>query len=135
MTDVMTIAQCSPGAVVVNMAVSLGYRLHGVAGMVAMVLGTMLPPLVMMILVQDVYQQYCHDPLILALFRGMNAAVSAVLIGIVIGMIEEVKENKLLTYLLLALAFGLVYFLKISPVWVMLGGIVTALLVSLRRKS
>ena len=135
MGEAITIAQCSPGAVVVNLAVCLGYRLKGITGMVAMVLGTMSPPLILMILIQDVYQQFSSAPLLIALFRGMNAAVSAVLIGIVINMIKEIEENKKLSYLLVAVAFGLVYFLKVSPVWVVLGGIALALLVSLGRKK
>jgi len=135
MSEVMTIAQCSPGAVVVNMAVCLGFRLKGIVGVLAMVLGTLLPPLVLMVLVQDVYRQFSQDPLIIALFRGMNAAVSAVLIGVVVSMIKEIEENKILTYLLVILAFGLVYYIKLSPVWIMLGGIVLALSVSLRRSS
>lgn len=134
MSDTMAIAQCSPGAIMVNIAVCLGYQLRGVTGMAVMVLGTLLPPFVLMILVQDVYQQFSGDPLIVALFRGMNAAVSAVLISVVVSMIKEIKDNRVLSYLLLAIAFSLVYFLKVSPVWVILGGIVLALFISLWRK-
>lgn len=47
MMDYTAIAQSSPGAIAVNAAILVGYRVAGIAGALITVLGTVLPVLVM----------------------------------------------------------------------------------------
>jgi chromate transporter len=42
MLDLMSIAQSSPGAMAVNIAVLVGYRLAGIAGVMVSIVGTIL---------------------------------------------------------------------------------------------
>ena len=46
MLDMTAIAQSSPGAIAVNAAVLVGWKVGGLAGMVTAVLGTVLPPVI-----------------------------------------------------------------------------------------
>ena len=48
MLDLVALAQSSPGAIAVNAAILVGWRICGFAGMVTAVLGTVLPPLVIL---------------------------------------------------------------------------------------
>ena len=43
--DYLALAQSAPGVLAVNMAVAVGYRLKGVAGVIAASLGALFPPL------------------------------------------------------------------------------------------
>ena len=130
MSDILVIAQCSPGAIAVNIAVALGYRIAGLPGSLVMVLGTLIPSLVLMSLIQVFYSTFHESPLLAALFTGMNAAVAAVLVNVLISMIAEIKAHKTVSYLLIATSFVLVYFLKIQVAYVVLGGIVLAAILS-----
>lgn len=44
MLDLVAIAQSSPGAIAVNGAIVVGYKLAGLAGTVVAILGTVIPP-------------------------------------------------------------------------------------------
>lgn len=48
MLDLVAISQSCPGAIAVNASVLIGYRVGGVAGALATVLGTSLPPLIIL---------------------------------------------------------------------------------------
>lgn len=45
MMDLTAIAQSSPGAIVVNAAILLGYKIGGVLGSLLAILGTIIPPM------------------------------------------------------------------------------------------
>ena len=48
MMDLVAIAQSSPGAIAVNASISIGYRCAGIPGAIVAVIGTVLPPLVIL---------------------------------------------------------------------------------------
>ena len=54
MLDLVAIAQSSPGAIAVNGAIVVGYKLAGLAGVVCAVLGAVIPPFVILTLVLTV---------------------------------------------------------------------------------
>ena len=48
MMDLVAIAQSSPGAIAVNASILVGYHVAGIPGAMLTVLGTVLPPLIIM---------------------------------------------------------------------------------------
>ena len=48
MLDLAALAQSSPGAIAVNAAILVGWRVCGFAGMLTAVLGTILPPMLIL---------------------------------------------------------------------------------------
>lgn len=51
MLDLAALAQSSPGAIAVNAAILVGWRVAGFAGMLVAVIGTILPPMVILTVV------------------------------------------------------------------------------------
>ena len=51
MMDFVAIAQSSPGSMAVNASLLVGYRVAGVAGALITVMGTVLPPLLVLSLI------------------------------------------------------------------------------------
>ena len=45
MLDLVAIAQSTPGAIAVNGAIVVGYKLEGIIGVIAAIAGTIIPPL------------------------------------------------------------------------------------------
>ena len=53
MLDLVAIAQSSPGAIAVNGAIVVGYKLSGILGALVAILGTVLPPFVILSVISN----------------------------------------------------------------------------------
>ena len=58
MLDLTAIAQASPGAIAVNASIMLGYHIAGIPGAILAVLGTVLPPLIIISIISMFYQAF-----------------------------------------------------------------------------
>ncbi len=66
MLDLVAIAQSAPGAIAVNGAIVVGYKLAGIAGALAAIIGTIIPPFVILsviflFLCGILFQLYCKN--------------------------------------------------------------------------
>ena len=96
MLDLVAIAQSSPGAIAVNGAIVVGYRLGGFPGILCAVLGAVIPPFVILTLVSMFYGAFRDHPAVQALLRGMKSGVAAEVIGVASGSIgEKLYESKI----------------------------------------
>lgn len=121
MLDMIAIGQSAPGPIAVNTSILLGYRLLGIPGALAAVLGTALPPLIVLSAVSMFYDAFRANPWIAALLNAMRAGVAAVIADVVWTMGAGVfKARRPLPVLLMALAFLAVYVLKLPIVLVLL---------------
>lgn len=127
--DLVAIAQATPGAIAVNAAILVGYRLGGVRGFLVSVCGTVLPPLIILSVVSLAYDAFRTNPLIAAILRTMQAAVSAVIADVVIDLGGRVvAEKNALSIVLMVVAFVLTYFVGVNVALIILGcGVLGAL--------
>ena len=79
MMDLTAIAQSSPGAIAVNASILVGYRVAGVPGALVTVLGTVLPPLIILSIISFFYTAFRDNRIVALVMRGMQAGVAAVL--------------------------------------------------------
>jgi len=77
MNDVLSIASSAPGGIGVNTATLIGFRLAGLPGAIAAVLGISLPTFVIMLLLTIGYSVVQDNRKITAAFEGIHAAVVA----------------------------------------------------------
>ena len=94
MLDLVAIAQSSPGAIAVNGAIVVGYKLGGISGMLMCVLGAIIPPMVILSLISVFYDAFRSNYYIAALLKGMSAGVGAVIISVVYDMGKNVVKSK-----------------------------------------
>ncbi|MEF9968592.1 MAG: chromate transporter, partial [Longicatena sp.] len=64
MLDITAIAQSSPGPIPINASVIVGYRMHGVLGSLIAVLGTAIPPMVIISLISVFYKEFRENEII-----------------------------------------------------------------------
>ena len=83
MLDLVAIAQSSPGAIAVNGAIIVGYKLCGVPGIILSVLGAIIPPFIILTVISFFYNAFKSNTYIQAVLRGMQSGVSAVIISVV----------------------------------------------------
>lgn len=106
MLNLVAIAQSAPGAIAVNASLLAGYKIAGVRGAAVTLLGTMLPPLILISLLSVFYTAFRDNALIAALLRGMQAGVAAVIADAVINMGSGiVKKREAVSLLIMAAAF------------------------------
>ncbi len=136
MLDMTALAQSSPGAIAVNAAILTGYRLAGVMGVVASVIATILPPIVVLSVISFFYGAFRDSPAVQAVLKGMQAGVAAVICDVVLDLSGKVaKTRSILSILLMVVAFGLVYFLRVSVILLILAAAVLGVVIGLVRKK
>lgn len=123
--DLIALSQSAPGAIAVNAAILFGWRLNGFPGMVAAVLGTVIPPITIISCVYFVYDAFRSNRYVAMFMRGMQAGVAAVLFSVVWGLAKNlVKKRDLLAWALAAIALAISIFVKGSTMYVVLAAAV-----------
>lgn len=123
MLNMFAMAQCTPGAVTVNLAAQLGFRLAGAAGAFCAVGGTLLPPLVWLSVISLFYDAFRSSPVVDALLRSMQPAVAAVILAAGFSLLKPLLQKKSVSGWLIfgtALALGLVF--DVNIVLILLAG-------------
>ena len=115
MMDFTAIAQSSPGAIAVNASILVGYHVAGAAGALVTVLGTVLPPLLIISVISFFYRAFRDNALVNMAMTGMLAGVAAVICDVVLSMGKELlKKKRVLWAVILLASFGAVYFLQVN---------------------
>lgn len=106
MLDITAIAQSSPGPIPINASVILGYRMYGVIGSLVAILGTALPPMIIISVISVFYTQFRSNRIIAIALQVMRAGVAAVIFDVVINLAKNVIATKRTLYIfLMATAF------------------------------
>ncbi len=140
MLDYVALAQSSPGPIAVNTSILVGFRLAGVVGALLTVLGTVLPPLVIISFLYYVYDAFKDNVIVNAALIGMRVGVAAVLLDVVFKMIWLIiKEKNILSIIILLSSFVALQFFKVNIVLIIafaaLIGATDTLIKSLRERG
>ena len=121
MLDMTAIAQAAPGAMAVNAALLVGYRMAGFVGALVTMAGTILPPLLMLTVISYFYEAFRDNTVVALILKGMRAGVAAVIADVVVTMALGVaRERRLLPLLLMAGAFAASYFFAVNVALILL---------------
>lgn len=121
MLDVTAITQSAPGPLPVNASVIIGYRIAGIAGSLTAILGTILPPMIIISVISLFYEQFRTNPYISTALQVMRAGVAAVIFDVVINLVQHVLGTKRLLYIaMMIVAFIATCLLDVSAMLVIL---------------
>ena len=121
MLDMTAIAQAAPGAMAVNAALLVGYRMAGFVGALVTMAGTILPPLLMLTVISYFYEAFRDNTVVALILKGMRAGGAAVIADVVVTMARGVaRERRLLPLLLMAGAFAASYFFAVNVALILL---------------
>ena len=140
MLDITAITQSSPGPLPVNASVIIGYRMQGIPGSLAAVLGTILPPMFVISLICVFYTEFRQNLYIAAALQVMRAGVAAVILDVTWNLAKNVWNSHSVFYTsLMALSFCGAYFFGVSAMIIILIclviGITEAVLTSYKKKG
>ena len=99
MMDLIAIAQSSPGVMAVNSSIIIGYRVGGTLGAFVTMVGTILPPMIILSVISVFYKEFRDNRIVALLLKGMQAGVAAVIIHVTITMCQNVLKDKKITSL------------------------------------
>ena len=133
MLDMTALAQSSPGAIAVNAAILVGWQVEGLLGMVIAVLGTIIPPMVILSVISLFYTAFATNTYVALVLKGMQAGVAAVILDVVCGLGGNVLQTRSPLYILLMVgAFVANFVFNVNVIVVILAaaafGVVRALL-------
>ena len=119
MLDLAAIAQSSPGAVAVNAAILVGYRTLGLPGMGIAVLGTIIPPFVIISLISLCYTAFRTNPIVAAVLKGMQSGVAAVIADVTVNLSRNVqRESGVIGVLIMVGAFLASWMFNVNVLWI-----------------
>lgn len=130
MLDFTALAQSAPGAIAVNAAILVGWRMGGFLGMLSAVLGTILPPMLILSIISFFYAAFASNPYVSLILKGMQAGVAAVILDVVCNLGGKVLQNRSMIHILImVLAFCATFFFGINVIYIILcAGIIGVLL-------
>ena len=122
MLDLVAIAQSAPGAIAVNGAIVVGYKLAGISGVIVSVFGAVLPPFLIISVVSVFYEIFRDNRIVAAMLSGMQTGVGAVIISVVYEMAkgQSKKENRIELAIIMVVAFMASYVFDISVIYIIL---------------
>ena len=121
MLDLVAIAQSAPGAIAVNGAIVVGYKLAGLIGAFVAIIGAIIPPFVIITILSMCYQAFRDNWLVSQMLEGMQAGVGAVIASVTYEMgAGIVKEKDGISLLIMAGAFVASCVFEVNVVYIVI---------------
>lgn len=121
MMDVTAIIQSAPGPLPVNASVIIGYRMAGITGSLIAILGTILPPMIIISVISLFYDQFRTNKYIAIALQVMRAGVAAVIFDVVINLAKNICKTRRILYIaMMIIAFICGYFLGVGAMYIIL---------------
>lgn len=126
--NLVAIAQSAPGAIAVNGAIVLGYKMAGIPGILVCALGTIIPPFAIIYIVSIFYDAFIANVFIKNMLIGMRAGVGAIIVSVVYDMGKGVlKDHKIRNAFIMIGAFILNYYFNVNIAYIVIGCITMSL--------
>ena len=129
MLDMTALAQSSPGPIAVNAAILVGRKVGGFMGMTSAVLGTIIPPMVILSVISFFYSVFASNRYVALVLKGMQCGVAAVILDVSVGLcINVLKTKEWIHYAVILAAFIATFFLKVNVIFIILAAAVIGIL-------
>ncbi len=127
LTDYYAIGQCTPGIIAVNTATFIGQKYGGVAGGIVATLGVVFPSVVIISILAGLISNFADLSWVKNAFAGIQVCVCVLIFNAVWKLLKKSVVDKRT-----AVIFGVVLlgglFLKLSPVWFVIGSALAGVL-------
>ena len=117
--DYFAIGQCTPGIIAVNVATFVGYKYKGIVGGIIATAGMVTPSLLIILGIAVLLEPFMKLAIIQSAFAGIRVGVCVIILQAIIGLWKKgVKDS--VSFILFAISFIVVAFLKLSPIYVVI---------------
>ncbi|ADL51236.1 chromate transporter [Clostridium cellulovorans] len=133
--DMVALAQSIPGPIAVDTAVYIGYKVSGIPGSIAAVLGATISAFTPILIIAIYFTNISHNKNVEAIFSGIRPAIVALLAVPALNMGKTAKINKK-TIIIPIITVILVSFFKVNAIYLIvlagIGGLLYGLLIKRR---
>jgi len=130
--DLTVVAESTPGPIAINCATHVGYKRAGFRGAVATTLGVVLPSFTIIYAISLFLGELMTIPLVANAFRGIQVAVSLLIIQVALQMLKKLPKTPFAAAVLLVTAAlmltGSLFDRRVSSVGLLLFAALSALL-------
>lgn len=95
LTDIVTIAESTPGPIAINCSTFVGYKIGGVLGSVIATLGCIIPSFVIIFAISLVFDWFMSMTYVQYAFNGIKCAVGLIILRQGFKMLKSFKKNAL----------------------------------------
>ncbi len=95
LTDIVTVAESTPGPIAINCATFVGYQIAGTLGALTATVAVVIPSFVIIYLISLFFSDMLRYPLINAAFRGIQCAVGLIILRTGYGMRKSFEKTPL----------------------------------------
>ena len=120
MLDLVAIAQSAPGAIAVNGAIVVGYKIAGILGVVVAIVATVIPPFLIISIISMFYIIFRENRYIAFMLEGMQSGVGAVIASVSFQMGAGVVKKGFFNILIMLAAFALNFYFKVNVIYITL---------------
>ena len=118
--DAISLTNSLPGPLAINAATFIGYRVCGVKGAIAAVLGAASPSVIIILAVAMVFSNLTEYPIVQYIFNGVRPAVVALILYAVIKLAKSAKITEYFNWLIALAAFAAIAVLGLHPIVVVI---------------
>lgn len=119
--EMLTITNIAPGPFAINSSAYIGYKLKGILGAIVCVLGNILVPVVLILLIAALLLDKLDKAWLDRFFNGARPAVVALILAAGLRLGKGIPSSAVNWLLALITLVGVV-FLKLNPIFLILGG-------------
>lgn len=121
MLDMTALAQSSPGAIAVNAAILVGWKVGGALGMVTAVLATILPPMITLSIVFLFYHAFASKRYVALMLKGMQSGVAALILDAALSLKKSIHPTRRwLSWLVIIASFAATFVFEVNVIWIIL---------------
>ncbi|MBR3864385.1 MAG: chromate transporter [Clostridia bacterium] len=125
-TDLIAIAESTPGPIAINSATYIGYRVGGFLGSVFSTIGIVLPSLIIIFIISLFFDAFLQIKIVEKAFKGIQACVAFLILSAGIKMFLKSKKDafsivifcatliSMITCSMLAIKFSSIYYILIG---------------------
>ena len=118
-TDLITIAEMTPGPISINSATFVGTRLAGIPGSILCTLGCIIPSFCICLALAHFYYKYRNFSGVQTVLSALRPAVVALIAAPTFSMAKSAKVNRYTIWIPVVSAL-LIWLLGFSPIWIII---------------
>lgn len=126
--DIFAISQSFPGAIAINSATIIGFRIGGYAGAVFSTLGVILPSFIIILLIANIFNFIMKAGAVIAALKSISASVVALLIFAAVRYGRTSIKDKI-SPAITVISVLVILFTKIHPLYTIVFGIAAGFLI------
>ena len=127
-TDILAVSQSIPGAIAINSATFIGFKISGKKGALVAALGVILPSFCVIAVIAAFFSKFGDNPIIKSIFAGIRPAVVA-LITFAVFRVGKTSIKDTTGLIVAIIASVLVIAFNIHAIFVIIGGAIFGLAV------